>query len=194
MEILPGEGVASATVGEHRAEVESRVGPPVHPGRDSRAVYRTRPTLVITYTDDDLVEIVELAHGGPDGAQVFLDGVQVTWRFMDEVVADLEARGHRAEPDDIGFVFPAGFAIFSTGSRGPRDLDPSAGEDDDRKVVEGVSVAPYDYFHSSTEEGYQAFVADLEAKMAAMPDSGFRRIIQEHNERRGIRTGPPQTA
>jgi hypothetical protein len=45
---LPGEGVALAKVGESRDMVESRLGPPVHPGRHGRAVYETSPMLVLT--------------------------------------------------------------------------------------------------------------------------------------------------
>ncbi|WP_433077195.1 hypothetical protein ACQP1P_33870 [Dactylosporangium sp. CA-052675] len=75
MEILPGEGegVALVKVGEHRDVVEGRLGPPVHPGRSSRAVYGTSPMIVLTYTGDT-VELVELADGD-GGEEVFFDGV-----------------------------------------------------------------------------------------------------------------------
>lgn len=49
-------------------------------------------------------------------------------------------------PYDIGYVFDAGFAIWSMHSRWALDLDPEADEDDERAVSEGVSVAPYAYF------------------------------------------------
>ncbi|MEU8661841.1 hypothetical protein [Actinoplanes philippinensis] len=87
--------------------------------------------LLITYFEDE-VELVELADGGEEA---FFEGVQLTGRLMDEVVADLEARGHQAMPADIGFSFRAGFSIFSMGSRDARELDPSASED--ARVVEG---------------------------------------------------------
>jgi hypothetical protein len=86
MEILPGEGVALAKVGESRDVVESRVGPPVHPGRHRRAVYETSPMLVLTYTDDDTVEVVEIGYAGDGGDEVCFDGVQLTFRFVDDVV------------------------------------------------------------------------------------------------------------
>ncbi|MDI6102632.1 hypothetical protein QLQ12_28820 [Actinoplanes sp. NEAU-A12] len=143
MEILPGEGVALARVGESRDVVESRVGPPVHPGRQDRAVYATSPMLVISYFEDE-VELVEMGYSGDGGEEVFFDGVQLTYRIMSDVVADLEARGHRAVPSDIGFSFRPGFSIFSMGSQSARDLDPQAA--DDASVVEGVSVAPAEYF------------------------------------------------
>ncbi|GGN49821.1 hypothetical protein GCM10010109_88360 [Actinoplanes campanulatus] len=161
MEILPGEGVALAKVGETRDVVESRVGPPVHPGRGRRAVYDTDPMLVISYHADDTVELVEIADGGEE---VFFEGVQLTGRFMDDVVAELAERGLRAEPFDIGFSFVPGFAIFSMGSRTARDIDPTASDDDERSVVEGVSVAPFDYFREPTEEEIEALVREHEAK------------------------------
>ncbi|MFI7650982.1 hypothetical protein ACIBTZ_33705 [Micromonospora sp. NPDC049460] len=162
MEILPGEGVALAKVGESRDMVESRLGPPVHPGRHSRAVYETSPMLVLTYTDEDTVEIVEIAYAGDGGEEVFYDGVQLTFRFLDDVVADLEARGHQYEPIDIGYRFEPGFAIFSMGSRGARDLDPDASEDHPRRICEGVSVAPYHYFDGPTDEEIEAYIRSRE--------------------------------
>jgi len=97
MEIVPGAGVALAKVGESRDAVESRIGPPVHPGRRSKAVYATSPALVLTYTDDDRVEVVEIGYGGEE---VFFEGVQLTFRFMDDVVRDLAAKGYRYEPTE----------------------------------------------------------------------------------------------
>ncbi len=132
-----------ARVGESRDVVEGRIGAPVHPGRHSRAVYDTEPMLVITYTDGDTVELVEIANGGEE---VFYDGIQLTYRFMDDVVAELAGRGLRAEPFDIGFAFEPGFAIFSMSSLPAAELDPGAPDDDPRRIVEGVSVAPIEYF------------------------------------------------
>ncbi|HWS33334.1 MAG TPA: hypothetical protein VN408_11385 [Actinoplanes sp.] len=149
MEIEPGQGVMLAKVGESRDVVESRVGPPVHPGRQSRAVYDTEPLLVITYAEDDTVELVEIANGGDE---VFYDGVQLTFRFVDDVVAELAGRGLRAEPFDIGFAFEPGFAIFSMSSLPASELDPGAPDDDPRRIVEGVSVAPFDYFREPADE------------------------------------------
>ncbi|MER7278416.1 hypothetical protein ABT369_28645 [Dactylosporangium sp. NPDC000244] len=164
MEILPGEGVALVKVGEHRDVVESRIGPPVHPGRSSRAVYETSPMLVLTYTGDETVELVELADGDGDGGEeVFFDGVQLTSRFMDDVVADLEAKGYEYEETDIGYRFEPGFAVFSMGSRWARDLDPDAAEDDPRRVVEGVSVAPYEYFAEPAEEEIEAYISSRQS-------------------------------
>lgn len=153
MEILPPEGVAQAKVGQSRDDVERRIGPPVHPGRSSKAVYDTLPQLVLTYADDGTVEVVEIGYSGDSGGEeVYFDGVQLTYRFLDDVVADLAAKGYQYEPTDIGYRFEPGFAIWSMGSRWAGDLDPDADEDDERQICEGVSVAPYDYFRELTDE------------------------------------------
>ncbi len=103
--------------------------------------------LVVSYGPDDLVELVEVGYSGHHGGdEVFFSGVRLTYRFMDDVVADLAALGHHATPFDIGFAFEPGFAIFSMSSLWALDLDPDAGEDDDRRIVEGVSIAPRAYF------------------------------------------------
>ncbi|WP_028050379.1 hypothetical protein [Cellulomonas sp. URHD0024] len=144
MEILPGAGVADVTIGDRRADVEERLGPPVHPGTSPRAVYRTDPSLVVSY-DGDVVELVEIACTG-GGQEVFFDGVQLSYRVMDDVVAELEAKGHRCTVSDVGFDVVAGFSLFSMSSSDARALDPLAGDADERAIVEGVSVAPYAYF------------------------------------------------
>ena len=89
-------------------------------------MYDTDPKLVLTYTEDDTVELVEIAYSGDGGEEVFFDGVQLTYRFIDDVVADLAVKGYRGEPSDIGYRFRPGFAIFSMGSRSAQDLDPQA--------------------------------------------------------------------
>lgn len=150
MEILPGVGVDEVRIGDARADVELRVGLPVHPGDARRAVYATSPGLVVDYTDDGTVELVQVAYGGHgDGDEAFLDGVQLTHRFLDDVVADLVARGHECTTSDVGVDFRAGFGLFSMGSVDPAELDPRADDDDeDRPVVEGVAIAPYSYLVS----------------------------------------------
>jgi hypothetical protein len=150
MEIFPGEGVAWVKVGETRETVEARLGPPAHPGIAARSVYDTEPMLVVDY-DGDTVELVELGCSGNGGEEATLDGVQLTYRFMDEVVAELTALGHQVEPFDIGYTFRAGFTIFSMGSRTATDLDPTASPDDPRPVVEGVGVAPAEYWLGSAD-------------------------------------------
>ncbi|PWU47885.1 hypothetical protein DLJ47_29490 [Micromonospora sp. S4605] len=145
MEIIPGVGVEAVKIGDPRWVVEQRLGPPVHAGIHTRAVYNSvDPTLVVTYDQDGAVELVEVGYGEHD--QVFFDGVQLTYRFMDEVMADLAAKGHLGTPSDIGFDLQAGFAIFSMASLSAHELDPDAPDDDPRRIVEGVGIAPYSYF------------------------------------------------
>ena len=164
MEILPGEGVATAKVGESREVVEARLGPPIHPGREDKAVYETVPMLILTFADDDTVEVVEVGYTGGGGEEAYFDGVQLTYRFMEDVVADLAARGHAHEPIDVGYRFAPGFALYSMGSRSARDLDPSAPADDPREIVEGVSVAPYDYFREPSEEEFEEYFKGIEER------------------------------
>ncbi|MEV4136303.1 hypothetical protein AB0J72_29560 [Dactylosporangium sp. NPDC049742] len=125
-------------------------------------MYDTSPCLVLTYAQDETVEVVEIGYSGGGGEEVYFDGVQLTFRFLDDVVADLAAKGHRYEPIDIGFRFEPGFAIFSMASLGAWDLDPAAADDDPRLVCEGVSVAPYDYFRTPTDEEIEAYIRSRE--------------------------------
>ncbi len=145
MEVLPGIGVELARVGDSRADVESRIGKPVHEPRSERGVYPTTPVLIISYSDRDIVELVEIGCGNGRKEARF-DGVQLTGRFLDEVVTELRSKGYAGKPTDIGFAFDAGFVVFSMHSRSARELDPKAAADDDRSICEGVSVAPRAYF------------------------------------------------
>jgi hypothetical protein len=94
---------------------------------------------------------------------VFFDGVQLTYRFMSDVVADLAAKGYRCEPTDIGYRCEPGFAIFSMGSRSAQELDPQASAEDPRQVSEGVSVASYDYLAGPSEEDIVEHIRRQEA-------------------------------
>jgi hypothetical protein len=146
MEIIPGLGVNTVSIGDRRSQVEERIGPPYRPG-GQRGVYAGTPTLVITYDPDERVELVEIHYSGEDGpAEVRYDGVQLTHRFLDDVVEDLHALGYTSTPSDLGHDFHAGFSVWSMHSLWAGDLDPEAGGDDERVVSEAVSVAPYAYF------------------------------------------------
>ncbi|MEV7386512.1 hypothetical protein [Streptomyces sp. NPDC091215] len=152
MEIIPGTGVDLVRIGDHRSQVEERIGLPHHGPGGERAVYGTSPMLVITYAGDGTVELVEIKYSGEGGdAEARFDGVQLTHRFLDDVVSDLHARAYTSTPSDIGHDFHAGFSVWSMHSLWARDLDPAAGEDDARAVAEGVSVAPYAYFCGDEE-------------------------------------------
>ncbi|MEU9135170.1 hypothetical protein AB0D33_04210 [Streptomyces sp. NPDC048404] len=147
MEIIPGLGVNTVRIGDRRSRVEESTGPPCHGPGGQRAVYTTTPMLVITYAADETVELVEIPYNGGGGpTEVHYDGVQLTHRFLDDVVADLHGLGYTSTPSDIGHDFHAGFAVWSMHSLCARDLDPEADEDDERAVSEAVSVAPYTYF------------------------------------------------
>jgi hypothetical protein len=143
VEVLPGVGVASARIGDRRDEVIAVNGPDV----SSRVVRGNRDVhannLVVSYDEDDRVELVEVALGG---GQAWYQGTQLTSRLMDDVVADLTARGLDSQPNDLGHVFRMGFALFSMSSLSPYELGLSDDPDDEREVVEGVSIAPWDYF------------------------------------------------
>lgn len=146
MEIDAGRGIGGVFVGEERSHVERHLGPATGASSGSRAVYGTDPSLIITYSDTDTVELVEAAPHDANGEQVFYGGVQLTFRIMDDVVADLKAKGSVCTPSDIGYDFEAGFAVFSMSSVSAHHIDPSLPVEDERLVVEGVAVAPYDYF------------------------------------------------
>ncbi|MER7107901.1 hypothetical protein [Streptomyces sp. NPDC000229] len=153
MLIIPGHGVDLVKIGDRRSDVEERVGPPHHGPGGERAVYDTSPMLVVTYAEDDTVELVEISYSGEGGdAEAHYAGVQLTHRFLDDVVADLQALGYTSTPSDIGHDFHAGFAVWSMRSLWAGDLDPAAGEDDRRAVAEGVSVAPYAHLSGAEEE------------------------------------------
>ncbi|MFJ2895141.1 hypothetical protein ACIO87_09675 [Streptomyces sp. NPDC087218] len=146
MEIIPGRGAGPVMIGDHRSRVEERIGPPRDPLDRTPFVYATTPPLVITYAPDDTVELVEVGHSGEGGeAEASYEGIGLTHRLIDDVVAELHARGLTSTPCDIGHDFHAGFSVWSMRVLEAREVDPTAGADDPRCVVEGVSVAPYDY-------------------------------------------------
>jgi hypothetical protein len=143
--IEPGRGTDVVALGQRREEVAAALGPPgsVH---GARAFHHAPPMVVVDYDDAGVVELIEVPLADEPEHQVVLDGVRLTGRALDEVRADLEALGHHGRDSDIGVDYPAGFAIWSMGSRMLSDVDPSAAADDERPVVEGVSVASPAYF------------------------------------------------
>ena len=78
--------------------------------------------------------------------EVTLNGTRLTYRPLDDVLADLRASGYSGRRSDIGYDFADGFAIWSMASLSLSDLDPSVAPDDERDLVEGVSVASPEYF------------------------------------------------
>ena len=146
MEIQPGVGVALVRLGESRADVEARLGAP-RSRRGDRAFHDGQtPTLVIDYDAAGVVELIEVPRSGVREHEAVLGDVQLTGRALDDVSSDLQEAGHTGRPSDIGLDFPSGFAIWSMGSMTLADVDPSADPDDERQVVEGVSVGAPAYF------------------------------------------------
>jgi hypothetical protein len=146
VEILPGEGIELVRVGERRADVEAHLGP-ARVERDGRAFYdELNPAVVVVYDASDIVELVEIPYSGTPGLEVTISGIQLTYRPMDDVLRDLTAAGFRSRESDIGHDFAEGFAIWSMGSLWLSDIDPAAATDDDRQVVEGVSVGVPAFF------------------------------------------------
>lgn len=145
MRIRPGEGVERVALGERREQVEAAIGRP-DSVRGARAFHHSPPAVVVDYDGAGTVELIEVPAPDEPAHQVVLDDVVLTGRALDEVRADLEAAGHTGRDSDIGVDYPSGFAIWSMGSRTLADVDPSADPDDDRPVVEGVSVGRPSYF------------------------------------------------
>ena len=146
VEIQPGVGIGVIRLGERQVDVEARLGQPS--SRDGgRAHYvEPMPAFVVDFGDSGIVELVEVPYAGVPDDEVTLNGVQLTYRPVDEVRSELIALGYSNRESDIGFDFADGFAIWSMGSLRLADLDPSVAADDDRQVVEGVSVASPAYF------------------------------------------------
>ncbi|MDF2509705.1 MAG: hypothetical protein K0Q52_3564 [Microbacterium sp.] len=141
MEIQPGVGVDTARLGESRAAIEARLGPPTSQ-RDARVFYhQTDPALHIDYDPAGNVESVEIPYSGTPGREVTLAGIPLTYRPIEDVVRELAAAGYSGRRSDIGYDFAEGFSVFSMSSLQLSDIDPSAADDDERLVAEGVFVA-----------------------------------------------------
>ncbi len=141
MEIQPGIGVDVARIGESRPVVEARLGPPISQ-RDDRVYYHEAdPAVFIDYDQAGVVESVEIPYSGTPGREVTLAGIQLTYRPIDDVVQDLAAAGYSGRRSDIGYDYREGFSVFSMSSLQLSDIDPSAADNDERLVVEGVFVA-----------------------------------------------------
>jgi len=141
MEIQPGVGVNAARIGESRAAIEARLGPPTSQ-REDRVYYdEADPALFIDYDPAGCVESVEIPYSGTAGREVTLAGIQLTHRPIDDVVRELTSAGYSGKRSDIGYDFSEGFSVWSMSSLQLSDIDPSAADDDERLVAEGVFVA-----------------------------------------------------
>ena len=150
-EVLPGIGTALAQVGQSLQQIEAVAGPPsVTQGRS--AFWNEHTPAFVVHTDaEGFAELVEIDHGEDGEPQATLRGIQLTFRLIDDVAADLERAGFHGVPADIGWEYEEGFSIWSMASHRASDLDPNgtADPDDERLVVEGVSVAPVSYWRGT---------------------------------------------
>jgi hypothetical protein len=146
MQITPAVGIPGVSIGDSRAAVEQSLGAPSSRD-DGRAFYfDAEPGFSVHYDADQRVELIELGHS-EGRAEVYLDDVQLTFRLMDDVVADLARKGHSGKPADIGYQYDEGFCVFSMSSQNPSDLTGGAYDpDDERLVVEGVGIAAASYW------------------------------------------------
>ncbi len=150
-EVLPGIGTALAQVGQTLRQIEAVAGTPSIVQEHSAYWNEHKPAFVVHTDSAGRVELVELDHGESGEPQVTLRGIQLTYRVMEDVVADLEEAGFIGIEVDTGWEYEEGFCIWSTGSHRASDIDPSNTPDldDERLVVEGVSVAPAGYWREN---------------------------------------------
>lgn len=139
MEIVPGRGVRNINLGMQRADIIELLGTPTSTQDDSAFYGDPDPGMVLRFSADGRLELIELPYSG-NGAEVTLNGIQLTFRVIDDVLEQLREAGFVGRTSDIGTDFPEGFAIWSMGSLTPHDVDPTASDDDERQIVEGVSI------------------------------------------------------
>lgn len=145
MEVTPGRGIPQVPLGADRRAVSAALGD--RTVRSARSDHHDLGPAVVVHYDDGRAEMFELAYSGTPGHEVTLDGIQLTYRPMAEVVADLAAAGHHGVESDDAVDYPEGFSIWSMGSLMVEDLGLSGSDvDPDDEVIEGVSVAAAGYF------------------------------------------------
>lgn len=147
MKITPAVGVPGVSIGDTKTAVQASLGAPSSGDERRDYYFDSDPGFAVHYDADQLVEFIEAYHSQGRG-EVYLDDIQLIFRLMDDVVADLTQRGYTGKPIDIGYQFDEGFTIWSMASQSPSDLTPGAEFDpeDGRLVVEGVGIAPIAYW------------------------------------------------
>ena len=150
MEIIPAVGLPVAKVGQTQAAIEAVVGlaDDVRLDPDSAYWHKHVPAFVAHFSATGVAELIEVYYSQGGREQATLGGIKLTFRLMDDVRTDLELAGMHGRPTDIGFEYDEGFCLWSMGSLSTSDLtgepyDP----DDERMIVEGVSMAPIAYGH-----------------------------------------------
>src|SRR6476620_7170932 len=109
-EVLPGIGTALAQVGQTLQQIEAVAGPPSVTQGHSAFWNEHAPAFVVRTDTEGFAELVEIDHGEGGEPQATLDGIQLTFRLVDDVVADLERAGFHGVPVDIGWEYEEGFS------------------------------------------------------------------------------------
>lgn len=148
MEIIPGEGLPVARVGQSRAEIEAVVGAATSVEADCVSWLGHSPPFAVYLDLDDRAQLVEVYHGVNGNDQATFGGVQLTRRLLDDVLRDLARAGVAGRRTDIVAEFDEGFTLWSLLSLSPADIDPLRADDaeHDDPVVEGVAIAPLHYW------------------------------------------------
>ena len=148
--MIPAVGLHSGQGRPIQAAIEAVVGlaDDVRLDPDSAYWHKHVPAFVAHFSATGVAELIEVYYSQGGREQATLGGIKVTFRLMDDVRTDLELAGMRGRPTDIGFEYDEGFCLWSMGSLSTSDLtgepyDP----DDERMIVEGVSMAPIAYWH-----------------------------------------------
>ena len=149
MEIIPGEGLPVARVGQTRAEIEALVGPATFLKVGCVSWPEHSPPFTVYFAADGRAQLIEVYHGVNGQDQATFGGVQLTRRVMDDVLSDLAREGVSGRRTDIVADFDEGFTLWSLLSLSPADVDPARATDpaaNDHPVVEGVAIAPAHYW------------------------------------------------
>ena len=129
-EIKPFAQVGPIEFGQLRNEVRSKLDSDYQvfkktPGENDTDAYDSLG-IHVYFDDDDQVEFVEAF----SPAELEYEGIALIGRNVDEVVADLRARGYEAEKDDVGYNYDElGFGLTVNGD-----------------VIEGVGVFRKGYY------------------------------------------------
>lgn len=152
MEIIPGEGLPVARVGQTRADIEASAGPPSSAEHRCLTWRQHAPPFAVYFDGRDVAELVEVYHGEKGQDQATFRGVQLTRRMMDDVISELAHAGVVGRRADIVAEFDEGFTLWSLLSLSPADIEPPSPTDpapDDDPVIEGVGIAPAHYWAAS---------------------------------------------
>lgn len=149
MEIIPGQGIPQVPLGADRQAVHAALGTPSVVSGQEEHHNELDPAVVVHYDHGGTVQTLEIPYSGTPGNEVTLDGIQLTFRPLPQVIADLASAGFVGMESDIGMDYPDGFSIWSMGSLMIEDIDQPGDAGPDDEVVEGVSIAAAGYFEGA---------------------------------------------